>query len=766
MKISKEIAFISALFVLLLLALLSSNYWHSFTVKQESVSFSLREFGLMAEKGKNACFSLAISPSNLEEPREIEISASLNGNNVLEDSVEVQHAEETRKYCFAAAGLGKKNLVEVFAEEEKLFYHLHRGEIPRETPAVAIEKVEKNTVNLYITNFSLAQYTPLEIYVNGKLDHRVYPTQKEQRFEEKISLAPGNNSIRAEFMGKADEKEFVLNEPFSMNPAIGLLVFVFGLFVFMAFVFSEREMIEKAALSFFALSILFIADVLFLEFFGLLSAATFTAAILIDLIIILLIFRKKFSLPAFALKKEKIPFIVFIAVFLVVFSGLAVHLFTPSYFTYFNVYYERQSNFIAQNGFVPGTDSLSYLGRNFSFIPGYFLIESGISLLTGTDGRTLFALSLAIANVFLLLSALFFARTLKFSKANSFLFFVFLSMSTFIFSMLTVTPRHSIALSFLFVALSILIKYKKPLLTGAALALAGFIQIPVILWFAFLAPAVQKKVEWRPFLTAFVIGLAAFAVLYLPTLMANGLPAQSRPADWGYLIQLPIFYVLSDLGILLIVFISFIAMRSFSMFQKKEKPDGLGKKLFIAAAISILIQAFISSRWNLVSSVTIALFLTHSIARNGKKPLSEFYFALGAIVLLGLYIAFLSFPSYTLTEQVTAPMQFLRENSSTQEYILADPFYGHAIALVSERGTLSDLCVEYADEKKLSDSYEFLKTGNSALLEKYSLGTVFSHRKIINEKVVDNEPAPADIEFGELEKIYANEQFFVHRKIS
>ncbi len=52
------------------------------------------------------------------------------------------------------------------------------------------------------------------------------------------------------------------------------------------------------------------------------------------------------------------------------------------------------------------------------------------------------------------------------------------------------------------------------------------------------------------------------------------------------------------------------------------------------------------------------------------------------------------------------------------------------------------------------------------MMKKYHINTVFNNKRIINEKVVDNKPAEKDIEFPELEKIYANEQFFVHRKIS
>ncbi len=765
MKKNKETTFGLVLFALLAIALISAQYWHSITVKQESVSISLREFDIYPEENSKSCFTLAIDSANLKEEREIAITAKLNSKQVLSDSLKVFKEEKEKKYCFEAKDLNEKNIVEVTAGKEKLFYHLKKGIKTKTKPEIKIEKIEKNTLYLYIKNFSLQEYTPIEIFVNNQLDHRVYPTKKEQHFEEKISLKPGKNTVQLKFMGQSNEIDFFNNEHFSMNPFIGIPFFLFGLFVFMGFVFSKRNFFEKIALSFTALLSLFIADMLFLDFFGLLHPMDFSIAVFTDFILIMLLFRKNFSLSKLSLKKEEIPFSALIAVFLIVFCSIAVHLFTPSYFTHFNVYYERQSNFISENGFIPRSDSLSYLGRNFSFVPGYFLVEGALSLLTGLQGKELFALTLAISNVFLFFSCLFFARTLKFSKEHSMLFFVFLSTSTFIFSMLTVTPRHAIALSFLLTTIALLLKYKNKITTALLLALTGFIQIPALLWFAFIAPSVQKKTEWKPFVKTFAIGLIAFAVLFLPVLLANGFPQQSRPTEWGYLIRLPLPFVLSDLGILFILFASTTILLLFNAWLGKKWKDKFAKKLFCIALISILIQAIISSRWNLVSSVIIALFLTSVISAN-KKTAQEFYSAIAGIILLGLYIAFLSFPFFTLTEQTIAPMQFLKQNTSTQEFVLADPFYSHAIAFISKRGTLADLCVEYADEQKLADSYEFLKTGNTSILKKYHINTVFNNKRIINEKVVDNKPAEKDIEFPELEKIYANEQFFVHRKIS
>ncbi len=763
---SAECAFLALLFAFLLLALFSSQHWHSLAEKQESVSFSLREFGLFAEEGKNACFTLAVSPENLEEARELSVEARLNGTEVLRDSLEVFRGELEKEYCFKAGMMQEENLVEVFAGEERLFYHLKKGSIQATEPQIAIEKVENSTVNLYITNFSRHKYAPLEIFVNGKLDHRLYPSEQEQRFAEKISPVPGKNLVRAEFLGAKAEKESFQETAFALNPAAGILLLLLGLLVFLCFVFPGREFIERAALSISCVFALFIADSLLLDFMGMLNAGALAAFYLADLIIIALVLRKKFSLSKLKFKAKEIPFIYAIAVFLLVFTSLALHLFTPSYFTYFNVYYERQSNFIASQGAIPATDEMSYLGRNFSFVPGYFLIEGSIALLTGTGGTELFALSLALSNIFLFFSALYFARSLKLSKEHSALFFVLLSTSTFIFSALSVTPRHAIALSFLFVSAALFLRYKKWFHSAGALALTAFVQIPTLLWFAFLVPAAQKKVRWKPLLKTLLAAFFLFALIYSPTLLSSGIPAQSRPTDWGYLIRLPLGYVLSDLGILFVLFAAFTAAEAVSLLQGKLRANALQKKLFIAAIASILIQLFVSSRWNIVSSVTIALFLSHALAERSRHSLKEFYSALGAVILLGLYIAFLSFPSYTLSAQITAPMEFLHENSSSAEPVLADPFYGHALAFVSQRGTLADLCVEYADEKKLADSYEFLKTGNTAILERYALHTVFSHRRIINEHVVDNPQQEKDIEFPELEKVFANEQFFVHRKIS
>ena len=144
-----------------------------------------------------------------------------------------------------------------------------------------------------------------------------------------------------------------------------------------------------------------------------------------------------------------------------------------------------------------------------------------------------------------------------------------------------------------------------------------------------------------------------------------------------------------------------------------------------------------------------------------KNPIPERLTAFLLIAAFGFLLFGMSY--LNVHEIVTTPVSFIEQRTSTDSRVLADPMFGHDITSVAGRGALADLRVEYADEEKLLDAYNFLETKDYSVLEKYGITHVFNQVDYIHRQAIGGKPKYGIIEFYPLDKVYSNGFIFVHR---
>lgn len=769
-KIPRTVFFAFLFYLLLLCSFYSSHFWHSFALKEESVSYALLSYDRLIGENSKACFSLSITASNLTEKKQDNIIVSANEKILLAERIPIGESS-VKEYCFETSQLSKENLIRISIGSEQLFYELKKTtKLTKTSPELLLSQEvtslpgKKAEIKFSVKNFPTNKIAPVEITVNNKLDHRAYPKKTDENFTERIELETGLNRVRVSVLGISKEMEVEHEMPFTLPLLAGLFLIAIALFALHSFVFAKQGFIGGAALSMASVIVLFIANAFFLSLLSLLNTYSFVVLVLIELLFLSFLFRKNFSLQEIQSRKLGFNLIEAIIVLFFFFVTLFLPLIVPSHQTGWSVYYERQANTVAQNFGIPLMDELSYLGRNFTFTPGYFLFEGALYWLTGSLNEQLFALTMAFSNLFFFLSALFLASRLGLDRNRRVLFLVFLSMSTFVFTTFTLTPRHGIALSLLFISLALTLGKKRWWYASIFLGIGFFVQLPLAVFFLFLSPLLMRKIDWKKIAKVFTLAFTILIPLYAFIPLSSGIPFQIMPRVWGYLISLPPYSLFQNPGILFLFFAFFLLFELMQFYSKKSDWDNYKKKLFAGVIVSLCIQVIVSSRWDLVTAVSIAAFLSYSLKKYEKELTRFTCFLFGLVLLFGLFLAMAVFPYFTYSQQVQDALLALKENSSTRDRILCDPFYGHKIAFESERITLADLMVEYADPEKLNDSYKFLGEEDYSILEKYSINHVFAENRFIHSSLLETEKSKDLIEFEEMDKFYSNSLISIHRK--
>jgi hypothetical protein len=770
--LTKERLLLLAILAVLLAGVFFSNYWHTSAYKRASISLALYSF--QKEASEEACFELLIIPENLKQAEQ-ELRIYLDSKEVLRKNVMISKKQK-EMFCFDLSNVDYgRHFVEIFLGNRKLFYRFEKVKhVETSTPEIEIIGAQNNVLHFKVKNFPQSIYAPIEIWVNDKFEHAVYASTQKQEFRERIALEKCRNKVTIKALGSESTIE-IANEAYKSNWVLGILVLLLGIVVFAFFVFPREEPFARFALSIAGMLTLFVFIGLILGFLKRFALFELLACYGSALILIAYTFRKRFALAeqklSFNTLQKELSIEAILVVVFFVYLAIFYGMFIPSHKTYFNIFYERGTAQLLENAGLPAIDELSYLGRRFTFIPGYFYLEGSIGLLTGLERLHLFALTICFASVFFLFAAIALAKGLKLT--NSYMLFpVFLAMSTFIFSALTLTPRHCIALSFLMVALLLSLK-RRFALTSLALFAALLIQIPNAVFFLAIAPLIlmvsKQETSIRKAIIRTVKPLAIacllFSITYLALFWHAGLPYQIVPHRWGYLISLGPMLVLADPGILFFLFGFFVALEIFFILKGKAQLTEEKKLLFIASVLALSIEAFVSTRFVLVSAFLIALFICYFIESYSKKFSELFTIMLAFVLLLGIYLAIIFSQSFTVGPEVDAATQFLKHYSGTNENVLADPYFAHLIAYDSGRRTLADLMVEYADEAKFNDAYRFLKEKDYGILKKYNIALVFNEKFLINEKVVENRPLTKELEFERLAKIFTNERISIHRKM-
>lgn len=695
--------FFVAFAALMLLVVLGSAYWHGFGMERPLTEAWLERYDSAVPEGRDACFAITFAESNAnlsqfgnEYSGKTENLKIIAGKTVVFEEKFALGGTKTKEYCVPSSVLaGGGNLVEIEFDSGRLFFHVEKGER-----------------------------------------------------DEQVSLAP----IAA--TGKQGAE--------GVSPLLGMLVLILIIStVFISFL-RRHELLEAALFTLVFISAALIVPPWLLNLAGAsLNLYTVGGSVAIASVL-LLIFSCRFKHAGGTQNQEEswhenrkllLYFLLFGALLAL------MHLYTPSHFSNWNVFYERYSELIVQVGKIPAQDPLSYLGRGYTFTWGYFLFESSLAFITGLSGTALFALVYFLVNSLFFLSVLYFVRSFRgFTLEHGVIFYLLLASSLFIFVNIAVSPKHVLSFALLFVAVAMLIRGKNALLAGCAVALAAFTQVPFLLLFPITMAAIGKGIGWKRFLTAMATAIVLFSLLFAPILLQNGMPYEIQSKEWGYLIKHGPAELLVDLGQVVALLFAYALFR---VLRGWRTMDAYTMRLFYASIVLILLQLFVFYRINIVTHLVLTLLLFHVLAQDwGNKYMRNMLVALGIIAVLANVVIV----SYSVAwGQQLAPLEFLQERTAPNERLLADPYYGHLAAYFAQRPVLADLYVEYADEGKLEGAYRFILDGDESVLQKYGIKYTFTDNEkiFIDAKTQHYFPEPKEFRF--MDKVYTDGAFSIHR---
>jgi len=749
------------LFAFFLLAFAASQFWHSSPrLNFLGPSLALKEYDSVVFN-RESCISIEYYPLELDFNRGEKLVVFTGPMILASETVNLGEEKRLEKrVCFDAAELEAGHyIVEVMSYHNSLFYHLEKkpGPGPEEPePELGGISLENGILNFSVSNFPENSYKPVEIFVNGELDHRVYPAGKEQEFRERISLEEGENLVELRLGAVSMQVEAVREDGFRMPYFFGIFLLVLSLFVFSCFVFPDYKLYKKLALAFGFTAAAFILIVMALGLLGLLSVFSFLGVFLSALAVVAFAFRHNFALskPGSILKMDRAVLVVVLAFVLI---SVGFHLFTFSHMTYWNGFYERMGLMITEQNAIPELDPLSYFGRGYTFTPGYFYFNAGMAWLTGLEGQALFAMIMAFSNALFFFSVYYLGRSLGLGEKKGALFALLIISEGFLLVAVTLSPRHAMAFALFALSLALHFDKRHPLLVGSVLGLTAIVQTPLLIFFPAFVIIASKKIEWKPMVLAFLIGGAIFLALFAPSLIRYGMPYQVESGNWGYLIKYPLHFLWRDFVILVVFFLLFYLI---DLLRRRIKFSPYTQKLFIAVILGFLVQTFVTYRFNVVTALTIGLLLAMWFP---AKKLKDIHFERICIIILIAALWYLPENVNSIQDIGYGPMVYLKENTSTGSRILADPLYGHSIGYFAERPYLADLMVEYADQEKLDDAYRFLEDKDYSVLEKYSIEYTLNQSNYINRMAMEGTPTKDPIEFREIDKVYANTFLFVHR---
>ncbi len=767
MKAYTAIVLFIAIFLALSAAVLVTIGWNSLASKENVLAIELQEFDKKIDRQSDACFSLQIE-SNLNRQTITDYIVTVGDKIVKKEQIDVGQ-NKLIKGCVPKENMAsEENTVEIMVRNIKVFFHVNvKDQIQKTAPELLLEQTSAKKIKISVMQNTDDSHTPIEIFVNDKLDHRIYFSGEQFVSEEKIDLDDGQNKVKVKFKG-IEKTLLIEQEPqFKMHLIAGITVISLLLWALFALVFFQKPFVERISFSIVSFFAIFIISAFILDITGLLSALSFTTAIILVTVVVLTLFwknlEKSIQVNEFSPKKivEKSSPLAILLVAVIIFSSLTYHFWTPTYFSIFTSFYERQSHLIAELQSVPTTDPFSFLGtKPFGYFSGYFFINAGISWIASTTTMQSFAIIALLSQTAFLASAILFFRSINISGKKSILGALLLLLGVFVFSDVLFNIRHVVANSFMILALYFLKKHKTTISAGL-LSIAGFVQPPVFLMFVALCiVAIDWKKEAKQFAKTVVLGAIELLILFVPTFLRSGLPTQAKPEVWGYLWSIPIY------GLILDFFSIFVFLAVFVIpfiLLKKTSFDGFAKKTAIVLFAFMLVQLFISYRINVVNSVILAILGAHIFPNKFlENRFSEYALsALFAVVLLAM--AILSITFYPLHPTGSHAFNFIKENTSTNANFMVEPYLGHPFILVAQRKASADLAVEYANEQMINDSYDYIKEKDPALLQKYNIDFIVNRSIFLDEKPIGDNLYHELIEFPDQDKIYSNDIFFIHQ---
>ncbi|MCX8158112.1 MAG: hypothetical protein N3D73_00400 [Candidatus Diapherotrites archaeon] len=746
-------------FLMLVLAIFVSNFWHVF-VKESYYSIELHKYPKVVGNKEDVCFYFSINPLEGVN-KEIYLEILLNDKIILKEDFNVSkriNLERCIKALDVPVGYNKIIIRNSTHEIFFSFSKLSNDTNINKSANFEIIALNKNYLTISFNNFDVNN-SFFEIYINKKLYKRIKPLAVSGTITQNITLEDGLNSIDVILDNKVVSRtiEFNKKESFWL---LGLLLFVLATFIFYGFLFNQNNFIERFTYSIIFNLFLLMVIPFVLHFLDFLSLWSFLFVYILICFMCVLKSKFKLSLPEVKINKEiSIELLVLLLILSILF--FAFHLFSSSYYSKVNVFYERQSKYIAESFYIPIFDPLSYLGKSFSFIPGYFLINASFRWLLSLEDSKIFAIMLIVSQIVLILSLYCFFKALNISREKIvYSILIFLS-STVILSNLVFVPRPTLALAlFLFTFYSLINNKNSYLLNASLIAFTAFVQAPLLLAFPIFYFLLPLKRDNKAFIINFLSGVFIFFLMFLPNLIKFGIPYQISSSEWGHSKSL---FINDFFASLLLPTSILIFFWTYDAIKNKKLKDEV-KYLFFSFVLSSIIQIFISYRWNILTITIVSLLFVKTMPDNFK---SEKNFRLALLLLLFCSILhYISVAYIFQTSKINIQaLDYLKLNSHDSEKILCDPILGHAITYYVGNPVLADIQVEYADEEKFLDSFKFLKEKNVEILRKYNISYVVSMDYVINEKLSGNKILNKSLKFDFLDCVYSDGFWSIHRNL-
>jgi hypothetical protein len=522
--------------------------------------------------------------------------------------------------------------------------------------------------------------------------------------------------------------------PLLMFIAAFLVFFLPGMSIAQKF-FKTREAAELISLSIaFSITLTFILAWLFsyLDIFNPIALALLLAACSLP-------FLKGLKLPS--LKGNELKIIL-----LFVFISIATQFFLYSHDSPWSVYYERQVDAAYSQKALPQYDPLSYLGRSFTFVPGYIMVKAAFSWMSATQPSETFFLFQILGNLFLFASVFYLGRTLKLDDRKITVLCMFMTAATFIFGWMIISLLHLYSFALLITAVAMALRNKSS--SAVAAGMAGIFHASTLFAFPLLVFALQKGLGIKRIIKFSIMAAAFFLIFYSPTLLSYGWPSEIQPKDWGYLITGDII----SLGTLTAGLMSLAILPALYLGFKKNRKLTLITLLMIAAFL------FLTYRVNFIITVLASVLFVKTFSITSKSAV----YLLSALFILSLAINIAGYSEGCLNQPQTAPFKWINAVSGNDSKVLVEPFFGHVSNYYSQRPSLADLYVEYASAEKYSDAMRFISTGDVSLLQKWNISyTVTLHAYTIL-RIAELKYFAQEIEFKSLDKPYTNIYFNVH----
>ncbi|MBI4043583.1 MAG: hypothetical protein HY393_02125 [Candidatus Diapherotrites archaeon] len=753
------------------LALAVSPYWHAFARDPTVNETFLSQYDSKVFESQDACFALNFNAFNAVKDKPALVRSDVIEEVLVLAQSQVVFREKVsftrqsmRTYCVPSAVLVEgENKVEAFVGEHHVYFHVEKtlGPAPEAQPS-SIQLAERKE-NVFVLNVFYGNtknsILPLNVFVNGQHVKSVFVegvNGKTVQVEIDVPLEEGISTVRFEFDGTTLDEQVV--EPAgNVSPWVGVSLFLFLVALLFFAAFTRYSFVDALTFGFFVLIAFFIGFPWAFNVLGIPLTFASVGGGLALVVAAVLVFLVKFK-PRIHQEgmNEFSSWLVLGFMVMALFLTFAP-LILPSHYTVWNVFYERGVDLVVETNGIPSQDPLSYLGRGFTFVWGYFLTASSIALITGLKGTALFALVVFFLNAFFLVALFAFCQRMGFKGAHAFLFFLVLLSSIFLFVNFLLSPKHVLDMALLFLALAYALQPKPCRLLPFVVGLAAFTQVSSLGFFALSYVAVARKVDWKTLSWGLGGGLLVFLVLFAPILLAHGLPVEVHAQQWGYGITNRVGDVVSDVGVVVFVVLLLAAVR---VLWKWNEQSFYVRKLLLAGVALVGVELFITYRVNVVTQVVAGMFLFAFF--EGALKEKWFYSLLGVVALVSIAqnVVVLEYATAFLEE--VPPMEFVNTHTPVDARFLADPYYGHLLAFAGKRQVLADLYVEYADNEKLSDAFDFVLHPTPGILEKYDLNGVVvdSTQVYLSARQVTQFSERLEIPF--LDKVYDNGRMTVY----